>query len=394
MISRGLLQRIATRYNQQKHGMMALVYLVLVFTGNQALSQSSNIWSVTSNNGAHGYGTIFYLQPDGIGFTKVHDFDGVKGYPFASLTLSNGKLWGMTMGETGRPDDSSKSGHGAIFTLNPDGSGFENIHSFNGLNGSRPLGELIEHGGKLWGMTNEGGQHNQGVIFTINMDGNSFQKIHDFNGVLGSAPRNSLLIHEGKFWGTTSHGGKNDMGVIFSLKTGGDGYGVVYDFERRNGGEPESGLTFFSGKLWGMTARGGKHNEGSIFYMNVDGTNFTKVHDFIYPTLGDLIPSNNKLWAMMSLRGDNNAGVIFNVDEDGYQAVHHFDKANGRFPEGNLFEHNELLWGMTRFGGANNLGVIFTINPKSGRFKKLFDFSKTTGGVPYGTLIAVPSQNK
>ncbi len=353
-------------------------------------AQQSRLWSVTSVDGKYGFGTVFYLNTDGFGFTKVHDFSGEHGYPFASLTLSNGKLWGMTMGRTGTPTSRAGVGHGAIFNLETDGSGFKNVHTFSGPDGSMPLGELVTHGNRLWGMTYQGGKHNQGVIFSIMPNGTGFRKEHDFSRSSGSMPRNSLLVYQGKFWGTTSRGGANNMGVIFNLNLDGTGYDKVYDFERTRGGEPESGLTLYQDKFWGMTARGAKHNEGSLFSINTDGSGFTKHHNFIYPTLGDLIVSNDKLWGMMSLRGDHNAGVIFTMDASGYKAVHHFEKANGRFPEGNLVESAGLLWGMTRFGGANNTGVLFSIGTDGTGFRKLLDFNKTTGGTPYGTLIEVP----
>jgi len=120
-------------------------------------AQNTQLWSVTSNNGAHGYGTIFYIDNDGSDFTKVHDFDGVHGYPFASLMRSNEKLWGATMGRTGSPTAQETKGHGSIFNLGITGSDFKVIHIFDGANGSMPLGELIEYGGRLWGMTNMGG---------------------------------------------------------------------------------------------------------------------------------------------------------------------------------------------------------------------------------------------
>ncbi|WP_208502528.1 choice-of-anchor tandem repeat GloVer-containing protein [Roseivirga sp. E12] len=353
------------------------------------LSQNVQLWSVTSNNGAHGYGSIFHIENNGTGFTKVHDFTGEHGYPFASLTLSNGKLWGMTMGRTGSPTAQETRGHGAIFNLDLTGSNFKVIHVFDGVNGSMPLGELTENDGKLWGMTNRGGQHDQGVIFSLDLETNRFQKVYDFNQANGSNPRNSLLVHEDKFWGTTSRGGGQGVGVIFSLNLDGTGYQKVYDFQKENGGEPESGLTLFEGKLWGMTARGGKNNEGTVYYLNPEDNSLVSVHDLEYPALGELNADSEKLWGMMALRGENNAGTVFTIEDEEHLVVHHFDKANGRFPEGNLMEYEGVMWGMTRFGGMNNLGVIFTIDKASGHFKKIFDFNKESGGVPYGSFVEV-----
>lgn len=355
-------------------------------------SQGGQLWSVTSNNGAHGFGTVFYVESDGKGgvkLNKVYDFTGEDGYPFASLTLVNEKLWGVTMGRTGSPINQDTKGHGVIFNLKATGSDFEIIHTFDGLNGSMSLGELMEYDGKLWGMTNQGGQYDLGVIFSIDLATNRFRKVYDFDQANGSNPRNSLLVYQGKFWGTTSRGGVNGMGVIFSLSLDGTGYQKVYDFDRKKGGEPESGLTLFKGKLWGMTARGGKNNEGSIYYLNLADHSIITVHDLEYPALGELYADNEKLWGMMALRGEHNAGTVFIIEEGKCNIIHHFNKANGRFPEGNLMESGDSMWGMTRFGGENNLGVIFSIDRTTGRFKKVFDFNEKSGGVPYSSFVQV-----
>ncbi len=354
--------------------------------------QGDQLWSVTSNNGVHGFGSVFYIESDGNGdvrLSKVHDFTGEHGYPFASLTLSKEKLWGVTMGRTGSPTAQDTKGHGAIFNLKTTGSGFEIIHTFDGVDGSMSLGELIEYDGKLWGMTNQGGQYGQGVIFSIDLETNRFQKEYDFDESNGSNPRNSLLVHKGRFWGTTSRGGTHGMGVIFRLNLDGTGYQKVYDFDREKGGEPESGLTLFEGKLWGMTARGGKYNEGTVYYLNSDDDGLVSVHDLEYPALGELYADSERLWGMMALRGKHNAGTVFTIEEEKYNVIHHFNKANGRFPEGNLIESGSSIWGMTRFGGENNLGVIFSIDKASGHFKKVFDFNRESGGVPYSSFVRV-----
>lgn len=371
--------------------MLKLLCCLITFALSQtATGQTARLWSVTSNNGAYGFGSIFFLEGDGTGLTKVHDFTGTHGYPFASLTLSRGRLWGVAMGRTGSPTAQDTKGHGAIFSLKTTGSDFEIIHTFDGINGSMSLGELIEYDGKLWGMTNQGGQHDLGVVFSIDLETNSFQKEYDFDQANGSNPRNSLLVHRGKFWGIASRGGANGMGVIFNLNLDGTGYQKVYDFNREKGGEPESGLTLFEGKLWGMTARGGKNNEGTVYYLNPDDNSLVSVHDLEYPTLGELYADDAKLWGMMALRGKNNAGTVFTIKDDKHLVVHHFDKPNGRFPEGNLIEHEGAMWGMTRFGGQNNLGVIFSIDKTNGHFRKVFDFNKQSGGVPYSSFVVVP----
>ena len=371
-----------------------LAFLFVLGCSFCASAQTTRLWSVTSEGGKHGSGTIFHINPNGSNpeFTNVHDFDGHAGFPFASLTYTDDFLFGLTLGsDKGRQNEGA---NGAIFAINTDGTNFRILHYFNGSNGSHPHGELIVHSGKLWGMTTDGGNANSGTLFTINVDGSGFKVIHHFSGIGGRNPRNSLLNYGGKFYGTTSRGGWEGVGVIFSINQDGTNYRVVHHFRRKPGGETESGLAVVADRFWGLTTRGGEHNQGSVFNIRQDGTEFQIVHDLVYPSLGDLIVHNGTLWGMTALRGEHNCGIIFNVDtqsqEPTYHDIHHLDCENGRFPEGNLYEYDGRFWGLTRFGGSTKMGVVFSIKNDGTDFKKHLDLNTESGGVPYSSFVAVP----
>ena len=67
-----------------------------------------------------------------------------------SLTLSGSTLYGMTL-------SGGANGNGTIFSINTDGSGFQNLFSFSGTNGDNPHGSLTLSGSTLYGMTSAGG---------------------------------------------------------------------------------------------------------------------------------------------------------------------------------------------------------------------------------------------
>lgn len=201
--------------------------------------QEARLWGVTSTDGNHSAGTIFYFDAERRVFTKVDDFDGEGGYPFASLSLINEKLWGMTVGT----DNHQRAGrHGILFNLKTDGSGFEKIHMFGGEDGSTPYGELIEHAGFIWGMTASRGAHNAGIIFKINPAQSTFTKVHDFDVENGRFPEGNLLESNQQLWGLTRFGGANDKGVIFYLRQDGSGFTKVFDFDEGTGGVPYGSL--------------------------------------------------------------------------------------------------------------------------------------------------------
>src|SRR5262245_21076564 len=99
-------------------------------------TSNGTIYGTTINGGVDQLGGIFRVQSDGSGFTVLHTFQFSDGYgPFAELTQgADGLLYGTTQSGGG-------FGVGTIFRLQPDGSGFSVIHSFNGASGS------FAHGG-------------------------------------------------------------------------------------------------------------------------------------------------------------------------------------------------------------------------------------------------------
>ncbi|MBC6410897.1 MAG: hypothetical protein GDA42_10665, partial [Ekhidna sp.] len=224
---------------------------------------NGKLWGMTSGGGDNFSGIIFTIDPDGTGFTKVHDFDGAANgmSPIGSLVEANGKLWGMTSSGGGI------SFSGIIFTIDPDGTGFTKVHDFDGdANGMSPIGSLVEANGKLWGVTERGGSSFSGIIFTINPDDDTFEKVHDFDGdANGGSPRGSLVEANGKLWGMTSGGGDNFSGIIFSINPADNVFTKVHDFDGANGNLPIGSLVEANGKLWGTTVTGGSNDLGVIF---------------------------------------------------------------------------------------------------------------------------------
>src|SRR6185436_9740430 len=83
------------------------------------LVSSTTIYGVASQGGTYGYGTVFKVSTSGTGFTTLFNFDGVTNgaYPRGGLVLSGSTLYGTTYG-------SDAAGHGHVFKINTDGTGF------------------------------------------------------------------------------------------------------------------------------------------------------------------------------------------------------------------------------------------------------------------------------
>jgi uncharacterized repeat protein (TIGR03803 family) len=130
--------------------------------------RSGNLYGITPEGGANGYGLVYQLTPrpgGGWAQTIVHTFTGGSdggGYPVGDLSFDPaGNLYGVTGGGAG--------GDGLVFQLTPNqGGGWtENVlHAFT-PKGGFPKGAIPDGSGHLFGTTYDGGNANAGTIFEL-----------------------------------------------------------------------------------------------------------------------------------------------------------------------------------------------------------------------------------
>src|SRR5690349_18799829 len=180
-------------------------------------------------------GIVFALKAQD---TKIHNFIAETGRIYDNNLVTDGTfLYGLKY-------DGGIKGNGNIFRINPDGTGFKLIHSFENADlGTNPTGSLLLSGTTLYGMTILGGIYNWGVVFKIETNGTGFQKLMDFNGSNGAIPYGSLIISGSTLFGISIQGGSVGYGVIFKIGTNGTRYQKLLDFSGTNGWTPFGSLT-------------------------------------------------------------------------------------------------------------------------------------------------------
>jgi len=149
------------------------------------------------------------------------------------LKASDGYLYGTTTSYSQCPIGSPRLG--AIARINLADNSFLLPFAFNCTvhDGFSAIGQLIQVGNKLYGLTNAGGSMTQlpvnfgeGVLFEYDITTNTFIKKAEFNNRNGSQPTAGLtLANDGKLYGTTFSGGTpyntghsnfpNGSGVLF-----------------------------------------------------------------------------------------------------------------------------------------------------------------------------------
>lgn len=139
--------------------------------GHLIFDPAGNLYGTAANEYASGYGVVFELKPNANGTWRkrnLHQFTGGKdgANPYVGLTIdSAGNLYGVT-------NDGGAYGYGVVFKLSPTSSGgwaFRVLHTFNdGYSGAYPRGNLVLDGaGNIYGTTYGDGSKTFGTVFEI-----------------------------------------------------------------------------------------------------------------------------------------------------------------------------------------------------------------------------------
>ena len=302
--------------------------------GPVAVGGDGRLFGVTGRGGAAGAGTVFGLDQDGSAFSPLHSLDPAQGKssyggPIVGL---DGALYGTT--QLGGAFQA-----GTVFRVQPDGSAYTVLHSFNGGDGNQPFAGLTQGpDGTLYGTTVFGG------VFKLQPDGSGLTPLGGV-GFFSDSP--VTLGTDGMLYGATSQGGANGSGLLFRMTTDGNELTELRSFSGNDGASPNAVIMGTDGRLYGTTRYGGDFNQGSVFRMLPDGTGF------------------------VTLR------LLSGLDGASPAALH-------QLPDGRLF-------GTTQGGGANGHGTVFTMRPDGSNFEVLYAFGGQDGDAPSAPLVADPS---
>jgi len=357
----------------------------LVVSGNM-------LYGTTLAGGPGGDGTVFSITTTGADFTLLHSFttltndinsDGCG--PMAGLLLSSNVLYGTT-------DVGGLYGSGTVFAVHTDGTGFTNLYNFTGLppDGANPQSGLILSGNTLYGTALFGGNPGAGSVFAVNIDGTGFQTVYNFSGLDdGDEPTAGLVLSGNTLYGTTTYDGSGGNGTVFAVNTDGTGFTVLHSFSMEtnlsdpngaqtntDGGSPPGGLVLSGATLYGAASSGGVTGNGTVFSVNTNGSGFAVLHTFsavnsngynsdgLSPQTG-LILSGSTLYGTAAGGGTLENGTVFSLNTDGsdFTTLTSFPNFpdDGDNPRGPVVLSGTTLYGTTRLGGENQTGNIFSI---------------------------------
>ena len=238
--------------------------------GKLAADGAGNLYGVTSNGGAYGFGTVFELRrkaDGGWGQTVLYSFGGYAGDAMAPTCIvygPDGSLYGCASG--------AGLTFGAIFKLTFQGNGAWKetvIHSFPWDNdGHFPSALAFDAAGNLIGSTGRGGGNaDSGVVFQLTSAGGQWNEtiLYTFTGYADGADPVALVAGKaGTIYGVTQNGGVlctyTTCGVVFELAQQANGTWaetILHTFRGKSDGNyPDDLVLDDEGRLYGTTKSG------------------------------------------------------------------------------------------------------------------------------------------
>jgi uncharacterized repeat protein (TIGR03803 family) len=322
--------------------------------GGVILDAAGNLYGVTTDGGAYGYGTVYELVRGGRGWkAKVlldFCFECAGGQnPAAGLTYAGASsgapydgsspLYGTA--EYGGVNSDGVNLGGVAYALTPAGGAWQEsvLYSFCALknckDGAHPTAALtMDAAGNLYGTTRAVTRgKNGGTIFKLAQSGGSWSesvlytfcslpKCTDGSNAYGSQPL--LRDGGGNLLGVTSEGGNCGYGgcggLVFKLDAGG-AYHVIYAFcalrHCADGQYPGGALLLDdAGDLFGTTSSGGKADRGSVFELSDSA--LTTLYSFClggspcadgaYPGAGVIMDAGGALYGTAAGGGSGKSG--------------------------------------------------------------------------------------
>jgi uncharacterized repeat protein (TIGR03803 family) len=318
------------------------------FPGLTPVGDGTTLYGMTRNY-------VFRVNQDGTDCTGLRwYYENDTGPSAGGLTLDGSTLyvaaWHYGLWAT-------NYGHGAVFKINTDGSGFAVLKQFVGdPDGDHPSGAPMLKGTNLFCATDEG------VVFRVDTNGTDFRVLKRLDGSAGG----NLLLANGRIYGTTSSGGAKRLGSVYRMNLDGTEFQVLHEFTGGAGGSyPESGLALGGDTLYGLTLSGGSSGRGTVFKLETDGGGFRVIHEFAD---GSSPQGNLALWGRMLYGGTQgggafNQGTLFQINTNGddFATIRSFDGSDGAAPRSGLIRIGDILYGTTYFGGSLNSGVVFSL---------------------------------
>lgn len=237
--------------------------------GNLCQASNGKIYGVIEEGGVYNGGMLYEYDLISSNCSVVYNFqESITGSrPFYGVIEAEpGKLYGtLLLG--------GLFGWGVLYEYDIVNSTFSKKKEFGDIpsDGYFPSGGLFKASNNMfYGTTAQGGTNNDGVIFEYDLLNNLYLKKVDFDSSsTGKNPTGRLTeAINGKLYGVTNLGGQDNEGVLFEYNTVLNTLSGLYDFGFIDYGVDGMLLNASNGKLYGQTTSG-IFNQGTVYEFDV-----------------------------------------------------------------------------------------------------------------------------
>jgi uncharacterized repeat protein (TIGR03803 family) len=361
--------------------------------------RSGNLYGIASTGGASGDGTVFEVAAGSGTITTLASFNGANGSsPLGGLVLdAGGNLYGTAY-------NGGASGDGTVFELVKGSGAITALASFDGTDGAYPAaGLVLDANGNLYGTASGGGASNDGTVFEVAKGTGTITTLASFNGTDGSVPVAALALDgNGNLYGTTSQAGTFDNGTVFRVVKGSGTITALASFKGPNGANPYAGVILDgTGNLYGTTYNGGASGYGAVFELIKGSGTITTLASFngtdgSNPAGALVMDGSGNLYGTASTGGAANTGTVFELTKGSgtITTLTTFTGANGAEPSAGLaLDAGGNLYGTAYAGGSSGYGMVFELAHGSSTVTTLASFNATKGNLPQAGMIADANGN-
>ena len=286
----------------------------VVVSGNTIYGVKYQGGIITGGDGSQGGGTIYRVNTDGSDYSILRRLDATAGdgiKPASGMVLSGGTLYGTTIG-------GGASDRGTVFKINTNGSGYQNLHLFDYVNGAQPEAELTLIGSTLYGTTafTQLGTRS-GPLFKIGLDGTGFTVLYTFPQTFSVLGAGRLTLVGNQFYGVgTSYQNNETLSSIYKINTNGSGFQIISQLP--SGYRISGPLTWTGSELLGREAWGGSDIFERIFQIKTNGTGYHVLKTLdgsgVTSSEGDFALSGTTVYGGALYRGEFNGGIVYSFD--------------------------------------------------------------------------------
>jgi len=289
------------------------------------------------------------------------------GTPIALVEVSPGLFWGLTANAP------------QIFSIDTTGT-YNTIYTFQPGSGVQPTGLAPALNASVYGGFGSLGTTTIADLFAATLGG--VVTLYPYNGVTQGAPNGVVQYPDNNLYSIFAANGTS-VPVFTRVDYNGETTNL-YTFPSSQG-FPHTPFVGLDGNFYGLTLMNNTTQLG-IYRLTSSGAFSWVVPSMPTGKYGDnnwlialIQATNGKFYGTLPQGGNANAGTIYEANLSGqYKTIYEFHNEQLGIPETLMEASDGMIYGTARglFGGGyTGYSSVFQVNPKTGKFKTIYNFT-------------------